>query len=679
MFSSGSYGTNEQGGPIGDYQNPFHDLATATMPDNLKEFFEDAMGIYYRYEVVRLAVDKLSEYAITNFIYSAGGKNSEAIESSYKQAFEQKLRIKPLLIRVGKEYYIVGNSFLTFNFGVKRRLLCPYCHVPQRKNIEQEVDSSGKLSPLGIDIVNMADIKYTSGEFKGTCPECKRDNVTFHVEDDYPQNLDNVIIKTWPIKYIDVLPNRWNDKEVIIWQPPEDMVKSVKDGNMKIIRELPLDVLKSIEKEDSIELDNVFHFKMVGPADEFDELGKGLVLCAYKTIFHTAILRKASEAVALEHIVPLRVIFPEGVGGVPPQSMLMTQFKTFIEEEFVLWRTDPNHVIISPMPIGQEYLGGQGRAFLPTPEIRASNEDVFMGFGLPMTLFDGNATFASNSISMRIIENHFLTYRDQLQEVMDWIQSRCENYLSMEHCDCSMQEFKMLDDIEHKSQMINLALNRKIPMKEIYKMFDMDYTEVTKQLEKEILDEAEIQAKASGVMMTVQTKQQQEMEADFQARQVEASIQSSQQMMESNVAMITKLMQTQPGLTLDQAVMINQQINQAQQMQQQAMMQQQQAEQAKMLFMMDRMGKAQWSNVRAQREGSLYDMMGSMNQQQTAQETNRLTSDSIQQYLMLPPHQQKEYLNAVYQKGPVYYETFVNQLQAMGEPPPPHPMAGAQQ
>jgi len=143
--------------------------------------------------------------------------------------------------------------------------------------------------------------------------------------------------------------------------------------------------------------------------------------------------------------------------------------------------------------------------------------------------------------------------------------------------------------------------------------------------------------------------------------------------------MIKKLMDSQPGMTLDQAIAINQQIATNQQLQQQAVMKQQEAEQAKMLFMMDRMGKAQWSNVRAQREGVLYNMMDSFHPQQVAQNTQQLTSDSVQQYLMLPPDQQKEYLAAIYQKGPIYYESFVKQIEAMGAPTPPHPLAGGQQ
>ena len=680
MFSGSAYDMNTLGGPIGDYQNPFHDIATATMPKNLKEFFVHAMGIYYRFEIVRLAVDKLAEYAITDLIYKAKGSNSSAVEASYKKLFENVLRIKRLLIRIGKEYYIVGNSFLTFNFGIKRRLLCPKCHQPERGKHKQDIKDDGSKSPIGIDIENFSDIEYKDGKFKGTCPSCKTKNVTFQVEDDCPQEADNIILKTWPIKFLDVIPNRWNDKEVVIWRPPDDMVAAVKKGDIRIVRDLPLDVLESIKKDQDIELDNVFHFKMIGPADEYDELGKGLVLCAYKTIFHTAILQKASEAIAFEHIAPLRVIFPQGIGSLPPQSLLMTQMKTFIEEEFTEWRTDPNHVIISPIPLGQEYLGGQGRAFLPTPEIQAGDEKIFMAFGLPMTILTGNATWASNSISLRIIENHFLTYRDQLQEVIDWIQVKSQNFLNMDPCDCGMKEFKMLDDIQHRSQIIQLAIAGKVPMEDVYEIFDMDYTETVSKLESELIDVARMQAKASNAMMAAQTEQQLEMEADYQARMVEGSIAQSQQMMDNLIAMVNKIMQNYPNMTMEQAVALTQQINQAQQMQQQAAMQQQQADQARTLFLMDRLGKAQWSNVRAQREGATYDLMGGMDAGQATQETGQSLGSIVQKFPLWDPKQQNEYLESVYQKSPAFYEMLIDTLNAQGIPiNAPHPMADNKQ
>lgn len=671
------FDSNPTGDAIGDYRHPFKDLASTTMPENLKDFFEMALGIYYQYDIVRLAVNKLAEYAITEFVYKAEGKEGPKIQERYKEAFERVLKIKSLLIRVGQEYYIVGNSFLTFNFGVKRRLLCPHCHVPETDSHTPEVDDKDRVVSHGINIVNVPDVKYKNGKFIGTCPECSRDSIEFHVDDQYPQELDNVIVKTWPIKQIDVIPNKWNDKEIIIWEPDADTVSAVKEGDIRIIRDFPLEILKSIEKDHAIELDNVFHFKMVGPADSHDELGKGLVLCAYKNIFHNAVLAQASEAVAFEHIVPLRVLYPESIGGIPPQSVLMTRFKEFVEEEFVSWRRDPNHVIVSPFPLGQIYLGGQGRAFLPTPEIQAGDQKTFMAFGLPMPLMDGNATYASNSISLRIIENHFLTYRDQLQEVLHWLSDMCDRFLEMGKCECCMQEFKMLDDIQHKTQMINMAMGRKIPMKTIYEMYDMDYNEIILQLEKETLDDARIQALASSKMMEIQSEQQMKSELLYQNKMAESALEQQKQTIENDIMMISRVMRSYPNITLDQAIMMNQQAHQQQAMMQQQAMQQQQAEQARMLFLMDRMGKAQWSNVRAQREGAIYEIMDNLNPTQVAQGAQQNTHDSIEKYLLLPRDQQEAYLRALFAKDPVYYESFVQQLNALGaDPSTQHPMQG---
>lgn len=650
---------------VAPYRDPFEGMAEAYLPEDLKEFFPLAANIYNQNPLVQLATKKWAEYAVTDLEYDPDDKTTPALRKKYQDIFENKLRIRKALIQIGLDYVLFGNAFLSVMFPVSRRYGCPECNGTDSGDLD-EYFSAG----------NITDLIYNGKEFKGTCPSCGK-KVKFDTLDDYDKNSNNIALKTWAPVNIDILPNRWTDKEYYFWSPPDDMVQNVKDGEMRIIKDTPIEALEAIAQNKTVELNDVFHFKMISPSDVNSEWGKGVVLCAFKIVFYIAQLRHASEAIAFEHITPMRLIFPQGVEGLPPQSILMKKYKTFIEEEFELWRKDPNHICISPLPVGQEYLGGQGRAFLPTSELELANQELFLAFGLPQGLIQGQAPWAGNSISLRIVENAFLTYRDQLQEVIDWIQAQVQDYLGLESCEINMKEFKMLDDIQHKQMIINLAMSGKVPIRDMLELFDYDYDEVVEVLEDEAVTLARIQATAQAEMTKIQSKMQQDMEADYMAKMVEDGIQQSQNMMDSMLSMIKNFMRT--GMSLDQSIAMVQSIQQQQAMHQQMQMQQQQAEQARSLFLADRMGKAQWSNVRAQREGTMYDIMGSISPQQANQQSGQTTDMTIQEYVMLTPEQKQSYLKSIYQKGPEYYEMFVDRLNSLGIPPNfPHPMADNQ-
>ena len=68
---------------------------------------------------------------------------------------------------------------------------------------------------------------------------------------------------------------------------------------------------------------------------------------------------------------------------------------------------DPNHKVVSPIPVGTTYLGGQGRSLLLVQELQASQEEILACMNLPREFIFGGVSYSSSSISLRVLENDF--------------------------------------------------------------------------------------------------------------------------------------------------------------------------------------------------------------------------------------------------------------------------------
>ena len=91
------------------------------------------------------------------------------------------------------------------------------------------------------------------------------------------------------------------------------------------------------------------------------------------------------NSIAIEHIVPLRVLFPQTATGTSDvySTINLQDWKTKVEQEILRWRLDNNYIPILPLPIGQQTLGGEGRALMLSQEYRVWAEHIVAGMGVP--------------------------------------------------------------------------------------------------------------------------------------------------------------------------------------------------------------------------------------------------------------------------------------------------------
>jgi len=191
-----------------------------------------------------------------------------------------------------------------------------------------------------------------------------------------------------------------------------------------------------------------------------------------------------------------------------------------MEQQIKKWRQDPNHIGVFPIPIGYQELGGNGRALLLTPEMKFIEESIINSMGVPLEFIKGGASWTGSSISLRIVENHFLTYREFLTEFLNhFVVHKLVHLLNYPKVDVRFSKFKMSDDAQAKQLAINLNASGKISDSKLLDEFGYNYEEEATAIKRTRLDmmndailqsekDAEAQGKSQIILSKYQTRAQ---------------------------------------------------------------------------------------------------------------------------------------------------------------------------
>jgi hypothetical protein len=228
--------------------------------------------------------------------------------------------------------------------------------------------------------------------------------------------------------------------------------------------------------------------------------GMPMILPVLKDTFYLQILRKAQEAIAVEHIVPLRLLFPQTAS--PDASVYstvnLTQWRDKIEQEIIRWRLDNNYIPLLPIPVGQQTLGGDGKALMLAQEYRVWSEHIVAGMGVPIEFVYGGMQYSGSNVSMRILENHFLDQKTQRKQLItDFIMPNIGAFMGWETVPCHYKRFKMADDLQRSALYLQMNQAGKLSDKSMLEDMDWDAVkegEIIAVEQKRILENQRTQA-----------------------------------------------------------------------------------------------------------------------------------------------------------------------------------------
>lgn len=436
--------------------------------------------------IIHAAINKMVTYPITDFIFDT---DDAGLEKQYKAIFE-RINVRSILVRMGLDYHVSGNAYFSMIMPFKRILCCPECN-----------------SAIAAD---KADFTVNRDHLIMVCPNCKK-TVTPEIKDS--NTNDSLAIKPilWDplnvkVEYDEILNN-----STYYYSIPGSVASELNKGNKELWATYPMYMIKAARQKKLLKLfpDKILHLRRDTHSSSYNKgYGQPIISPVLKYLFHLLVLLRAQDAIAIDQILPWTIISPSSNGSVDPSGDLdLGQFVGALEGEYKEWKKNPMRKSVMPIPVNAQIVGAQGKALMLTNEIQEITNQILAGMGVPNEFVYGGLQWSGANISLRMMENQFINYRNMMQRVLDYIVDQCHTYFDMPKIKVRMQPFKMADDVAQKDIMMNLMqmgmISKRTVLKEI--MTHVDYDREQDQITKEQQDDQERQIRMQMAQQNVQS------------------------------------------------------------------------------------------------------------------------------------------------------------------------------
>lgn len=470
------------------YPNPFFDYLSRIMPRNIKDMFQWLEYLYANSGQVMPVIKKFSEYAITEIVYNS---SSPKVKENAKKIFNEKLNLKDTIINISNDFHLYGNSFTSLYRPFIRSLECRQCG--HKHNVEKTEYSW----------------EPKSFSYLLCCIKCKHHGKA-KVVNIKLRDITRLKIIRWDPKHMEIEYNPVTGESQYYYNFPEYLKKELKKKNPSpfILDRMPWEYIQAMKSKKLFKFksDKIFHLKNPSPAGVSQEWGFPGLLTALKPYFYTAVLKKANEATAFERLNPWRVMYPQAASSTsdPAMYMNLNKWRTELQSAIRNWKRDPNSIKLSPIPVGVQQIGGDGRALLLHQEIKMEEENIITSMGVPVEFIRGGLTHTGGSVTLRMIENILFTFTSQLERMMQWMTDEVNNYMNYEKVKVHLVPFKLVDDVQQKQLVLQLWEAGKVSDTTASEFFDIDFGEERKKL----LSDSEQNAKTENLMSRMITQMQ---------------------------------------------------------------------------------------------------------------------------------------------------------------------------
>jgi hypothetical protein len=498
-FRAGAGSTTGQEG----FADPFNDYATTQMPTTMKsalwwsEYIWTVMGTY------RMAMERIVSYFITDI--DVGGDVSDEEKKKYKEYLDDQLDALSFLNLMMRDRLCYGNSFASVIVPFRRYLQCP---------------KTGDLYPLKV-VYNNFDFQFNDKfEFVATCPRTGWRGA-WQIIDKPREESDHLIMKRWSPHEIELLHDPYTDEVAYLWRIPESYKRLVREGNLYHLERASRQVLEAIRTDRLFRFnkESIFHMKEPTLAG-IRNMGWGLPrsLINYRQIWYCQVLRRYNEAIALDYVIPFRLITPEArsggsVGGIATQDPMSIyaagDFRSQVKRMLNKRRRDPASWQMLPFPVNYQMLGGDASQLAPTELIGQGMDTLLNESGTPVEFYQGSLSVQAAPVALRLFES---THRQLVSDANRFLQWMCDSVsriMSWEIVNVNLTRVTVADDMAKQTAALQLMMGQQLSGTTGLAAIGYDWESEQKRL----ADEARIQQE-------MQLRQQEEMEQQGFAAQV---------------------------------------------------------------------------------------------------------------------------------------------------------------
>lgn len=458
------------------------------VPDDISELLKMSQYYYMTNHIISAIVYKMSEYPITELQFET---KDERVKEKYKEIFEE-MGVKEKLIEYGLYYNVYGNVFTTI--------------LPPFRNIFLNKDDNN-------DILNLKYIKQKGNNREVPNWEI-RDQQLWIISEKYnrkvPAEIHQQAIKDisgfkmifWNPINIRIAYNTFTDERVYYYKIEKSDKESIK-REIDFLKHTPkwmLDAIIQNYSELKLTTKNVLHTKYPSVSLKYPGWGLPPMQPILNQVFYLNMLRRAQTAIAEDHIMMKRYIAPptevvigtQGPAGITGMLNL-GKWKTQMKQALTQWDKNPNAIQTFPMPVIEGKIGGEGKALMVFQEINSVINEIIAGLGVPREFMFGGLSWSGSSVSLRMLENHFINYRESLNKIFNFLTEKISKLTDLPKIKIKLRDFKMADDTIRKDLLLNMNSMGKISDNTLLNEFGFDYNHETENLVKEAEAKAKLQ------------------------------------------------------------------------------------------------------------------------------------------------------------------------------------------
>lgn len=466
--------------------DPFFNLAAMNTPSDYKTLLRYAKFFYATEPLVSDIVFKKAEYPITSLIVKTPDSRVKWV---YENVFDEML-LREKLVEIGINYYVFGVVFATVYEPFHRTFTCSVCGTV--------VEPEGNQAPK--DSSEKPNWEIRAKQLYIECPNCKTKQKVKYSEEKLADS-NNYRLHLWDPLYIEDEYNPLSEKHTFVYTVPHKVLNNIRT-QARFLKEVPKTFLKvALEEKAAVRFneDKIIFLRRPSYADDLNGLGIPPIFHIANSLYHMGLLKKANDYIAADHLKPYRYLTPAMMQGTPytpqvPAFPHLGNLASKFTEQIQRWRNDPNEIALFPVPVQQNSLGGDGRPLMVHQELQLTENEIISGLQVPQEFVKGGLSWSGSSVSLRMLENHFINYRGYLSRVIKAVSKRIATNKDLPEVEVGLQEFKMADDAERKRYYMELNNRQKLSDETLMEELGINPETEFKKIQKDIKKNAQLTA-----------------------------------------------------------------------------------------------------------------------------------------------------------------------------------------
>ena len=421
------------------FPDPFLDMASLVMPRSLKNVLDMCEGIWLKNGTYRMAAQRIVRYFITKVEFT---KTSDQERKKLNNFLHHKLNLNTVLGNVGDDFLGYGNSMSSVVVPFRRFLRCKVCRSEQP--------------------INRAKWAFKEWKFQAYCRKCRKTVEHEHI-DRRSTEEDKIAIKRWAPQHFKIRQHYYANVSEFFWNIPKYVCADVEKALPFVIEHMPWEIIQAVKQKKLFKFNPgvIYHMREDTLAGvETRGWGISRLLSNFAQAWYCQVLKRYNEALALDYVVPFRVVTPEARAkeGDPLLNMDMAGWNSKVQDMLRQHRQDPAAWHTLPFPVQYQALGGEAKN-LATPELLDQGMDEMLNaIGIPPELYRGTLAWQAYPTALRMFQQTWPQLTSAYNGWLNWMLETVCTAMNWTMPDsCEMQPVTMADDIEQRQMLLQLA------------------------------------------------------------------------------------------------------------------------------------------------------------------------------------------------------------------------------